>query len=49
MTSLQKSNFIEISVHKKKWKVSSVIENYEKSKAAADIVIKDTKKLLGSC
>ena len=49
MTSMRKSNFIEISVHKKKWKVSSVIKNYEKSKAAADTVIKDTKKLLGSC
>ena len=42
---MRKSNFINISVHKKKGKVLRVIENYEKLNAAADIVIKDTKKL----
>ena len=41
---MRKSNFINISVHKKKGKVLRVIENYEKLNAAADIVIKDTKK-----
>ena len=42
---MRKSNFINISVHKKKGKVLRVIENYEKLNAAADIVIKDTKKM----
>ena len=39
-----KSNLINISVHKKKRNVFRFIENYEKSKAAADAEIKDTKK-----
>ena len=41
-----KSNLINISVHKKKRNVFRFIENYEKSKAAADTEIKDTKKKL---
>ena len=43
---MRKSNLINISVYKKKENVLRAIENYEKSKAAADIVIKDTKDLI---
>ena len=40
-----KFSLINISVCKKKKNISKVIENYEKSKTAPDIVINDTKKL----